>query len=33
MDQDPDDIKPGSSGTLTEEAAEALLREHEEADD
>jgi signal transduction histidine kinase len=33
IDKDPDDIKPGSSGTLTEEAAEALLREHEEADD
>jgi signal transduction histidine kinase len=32
-DQDLEDIKPGSSGTLTEEAAEALLREHEEADD
>ena len=33
MDQDLEDIKPGSSGTLTEEAAKALLREHEEADD
>ncbi|HEX5302062.1 MAG TPA: ATP-binding protein [Streptosporangiaceae bacterium] len=33
MDEDLEDIKPGSSGTLTEEAAEALLREHEEADD
>jgi signal transduction histidine kinase len=32
-DQAPEDIKPGSSGTLTEEAAEALLREDEEADD
>src|SRR5689334_7218322 len=33
IDQDLEDIKPGSSGTLNEEAAEALLREHEEADD
>jgi signal transduction histidine kinase len=32
-DQAPEDIKPGSSGTLAEEAAEALLREDEEADD
>jgi len=33
MDQDQADIKPGSAGTLTDEAAEALLREDEEADD
>ncbi|HET9973663.1 MAG TPA: ATP-binding protein [Streptosporangiaceae bacterium] len=33
MDQAPEDEKPGSSGTLTEEAAEALPREDEEADD
>jgi hypothetical protein len=33
MELDAADIKPGSSGTLTDEAAEALLREDEEADD
>jgi signal transduction histidine kinase len=33
MEQDAADIKPGSSGTLTDEAADALLRLDEEADD
>ncbi len=33
MEQDAADIKPGSSGTLTDEAADALLRQDEEADD
>ena len=33
MDQAPDDENPGPSGTLTQEAADALLREDEEADD
>jgi signal transduction histidine kinase len=33
MEQDAADIKPESSGTLTGEAAEALLRQDEEADD
>jgi hypothetical protein len=32
-DQAPEDEDPASSGTLTVEAAEALLREDEEADD
>jgi signal transduction histidine kinase len=33
MDQAPDDENPEPSGTLTQEAADALLREDEEADD
>jgi signal transduction histidine kinase len=33
MEQDTEDIKPGSSGTLTEGAADVLLREDEETDD
>src|SRR5579859_4178824 len=33
MEQDVADIKPESSGTLTDEAADALLRQDEEADD
>jgi signal transduction histidine kinase len=33
MELDEEDIKPGSSGTLTDEAANALLRQDEEADD
>jgi signal transduction histidine kinase len=33
MDLAPDDENPGPSGTLTQEAADALLREDEEADD
>ena len=33
MDQAPDGENPGLSGTLTQEAADALLREDEEADD
>jgi signal transduction histidine kinase len=33
MEQDAEDIKPGSSGTLTGEAAKAQLRQDEEADD
>jgi signal transduction histidine kinase len=33
MELDAADIKPGSSGTLTGEAADALLRQDEEADD
>ncbi len=33
MDESPEDENPGSSGTLTVEAAEAPLREDEEADD
>ena len=33
MDESPADENPGSSGTATEEAAEALLRDDEEADD
>jgi light-regulated signal transduction histidine kinase (bacteriophytochrome) len=33
MEQDAADIKPESSGTLTGEAAEALLRQDEETDD
>jgi signal transduction histidine kinase len=33
MEQDAADIKPGSSGTLTDEAANALLRRDEETDD
>jgi signal transduction histidine kinase len=33
MEPDAADIKPESSGTLTDEAADALLREDEEADD
>ena len=33
MNQPPEDEDPGASGTLTREAADALLREDEEADD
>ena len=33
MDQPPEDEDPGASGTLSREAADALLREDEEADD
>jgi len=33
MNQPPEDEDPGASGTLSQEAADALLREDEEADD
>jgi hypothetical protein len=33
MDEAPEDEDPGAPGTLTQEAADALLRDDEEADD